>query len=345
MFIREGEVYQWRPKERRTKRKYLFLFDDVLVTARKDSKKSFGTKIVMRIGPGTSLKCALVANSSYYIKGVEFRLWNKSRMFVFFGKDPANALSWVRDIVYVMNGGRLPYKAVIDPATGEERDEGAERKDQELLRRIQQLKDESSHEVPENEEREQEMMRASGKDLLGGQEDDWSGFESGGTVHDLDLLTGGSASSSAPGSSDIAPASAVVTLQPTVVHDAHQAQTVAHHAGPGAAGFSSGAGPYAQTGLQGHGNFNQQGQVDNNLLPYNPFLNVGANPFDPFSTNSPVPQSETSQSDWSTMLERAVLDLCMMGKNTIMDLEQMRAMDSRYSSEGWPEDLGSAVSF
>jgi hypothetical protein len=129
LFIREGEVYQWRPKERRTKRKYLILFDDILVVCRKNNKKDFLTKIIFKLTSGT-LKCALVSNSSYYIKGVEFRLWNSNRMFVFFGKHPSNALSWVRDIVYCMHGGRLPYRGVVDPKTGEEIDAEGERKDQ-----------------------------------------------------------------------------------------------------------------------------------------------------------------------------------------------------------------------
>ena len=116
------------------KQKKEFWFDEINMLfcsnqKRKNSRTNFVTKIIFRLSTG-NLKCALVSNSTYYIKGVEFRIWNSTRMFVFFGKSPSNALSWVRDIVYTMNGGRIPYRPVIDPKTGEEIDAEGEKKDQ-----------------------------------------------------------------------------------------------------------------------------------------------------------------------------------------------------------------------
>mmetsp|Transcript_37248 Transcript_37248/g.58654 ORF Transcript_37248/g.58654 Transcript_37248/m.58654 type:complete len:708 (-) Transcript_37248:123-2246(-) len=297
IFIREGEVSQWRPKERGMKRKFLILFDDTLVVCRRNNRTSYVTKIIFRLTAGT-LKCALVSNSSYYIKGVEFRIWNKTRTFVFFGKSPSNALSWVRDIVYAMNGGRIPYRPVVDPKTGEEIDGEGEKKDKDLLKLMEKRRE---------EDRVSGGNKGKDADFLAGVNDrdsfkmPASGEDGGDLIPNFDPFSDAPASSS-----------------------------------------SSSSGGAQQ----------QQQQSQDDLVPYNPFLSVGNDPFNPFGTDGQQQQQfqqqqqqqqaqqeamlaaqqaqmqqQQQQPDWTMMLEKAAMDLCLFGKSTILDLEQMRELD------------------
>mmetsp|Transcript_19323 Transcript_19323/g.54257 ORF Transcript_19323/g.54257 Transcript_19323/m.54257 type:complete len:682 (-) Transcript_19323:45-2090(-) len=301
IFIREGPVYQWRPKQKIVKKKYLHLFSDMLVVSRKVNKKSFVTKIVMRLGPTKSLKSALVSNSSYYIKGVEFRVWNKNHMFVFFGTTPTTALSWVRDLVYTMRGGRLPYKPMVNPETGEEYDAEGERKDQELLRRMQELRQEDK--AP------QTGILNVGKDLLG--DDDWSGFEGGPVLQPVKSMD---PSILVPEEDD--------DKEATAAGNVPRSQSEVVGAGSGAS---------AEAGEEEAGDSKKN---RHSMLPYNPFLTVGSNPFDPFGSEESERRGGdaaagvgTSAQDWATLVEKAVVEVSMVGKNAILDLEQMRNLD------------------
>ena len=78
--------------------------------------------------------------------------------------------------------------------------------------------------------------------------------------------------------------------------------------------------------ISGLDTFNSGSQKQEELVPYNPFLSVGANPFNPFGSSD----SEAAPPDWATLLERATVELCLIGKSAILDLEQMRQLDSRF---------------
>jgi hypothetical protein len=54
-FMREGEVLQYNSKERRTKLKYFFLFNDVLLITKKEGKNKFWLKVYIGLRPGLKI--------------------------------------------------------------------------------------------------------------------------------------------------------------------------------------------------------------------------------------------------------------------------------------------------
>lgn len=101
-FQSEGEVLNYNTKERRTKLKYFFLFNDVLLITKREGPKKFWLKVYITLQP--TLKIADVPDSTYKVPNVEFRLYAPRRTFIFFCRTPANKESWINDIQSCING-------------------------------------------------------------------------------------------------------------------------------------------------------------------------------------------------------------------------------------------------
>jgi hypothetical protein len=67
---REGEIGVYNPKEKRTKRRYLFLFNDVLLITKKEGKTSYWLKVFVSLR--TSLRVEDVPDSQTPNRGMQF---------------------------------------------------------------------------------------------------------------------------------------------------------------------------------------------------------------------------------------------------------------------------------
>ena len=65
--FREGEVGVFNHKERRTKKRYLFLFNDILLITKKEGKKSYWLKIFISLK--SNLRIEDVPDSATRYKG------------------------------------------------------------------------------------------------------------------------------------------------------------------------------------------------------------------------------------------------------------------------------------
>jgi len=93
--ISEGEVGVFNHKERRTKRRYLFLFSDVLLITKKEGKSSYWLKIFVALGP--NLRVEDVPDTATRYK-VEFRIYALKRTIILFTQSEEEKLKWLKQI-------------------------------------------------------------------------------------------------------------------------------------------------------------------------------------------------------------------------------------------------------
>jgi len=104
-FIRQGEVGVYNQNERVTKRRYLFLFNDVLLITKQEAKKSFWLKVFISLR--SNLNVEDVPDSTTKHK-VEFRIYAPKRTFILFTRTVEEKHMWLREIrsaVSVLAGG------------------------------------------------------------------------------------------------------------------------------------------------------------------------------------------------------------------------------------------------
>merc|ERR1712137_377886 len=94
-FISEGEVGVFNHKERRTKRRYLYLFNDVLLVTKKEGKKSYWLKIFITLGP--SLRVEDVPDTATKYK-VEFRIYALKKTIIMFTRTEDEKHRWLEMI-------------------------------------------------------------------------------------------------------------------------------------------------------------------------------------------------------------------------------------------------------
>lgn len=137
-FIREGPILQWNPKERRHKPKYFFLFDQYLLVTKREGKKKYWLKVLIKLRP--SIKVVFVKNSSYHIPGVEFRVYAPKKSFIFFGKTPAHTQGWIADLLWCCQGAKTPRPTLPQEVrlTADEHKRRTQH-DEDLLLRMQNL--------------------------------------------------------------------------------------------------------------------------------------------------------------------------------------------------------------
>jgi len=92
-FISEGEIGVFNHKERRTKRRYLYLFNDVLLITKKEGKKSYWLKIFISLGP--SLRVEDVPDTATKYK-VEFRIYALKKTIILFSRTEDEKHRWLQ---------------------------------------------------------------------------------------------------------------------------------------------------------------------------------------------------------------------------------------------------------
>merc|ERR1712110_121943 len=92
-FISEGEIGVFNHKERRTKRRYLYLFNDVLLVTKKEGKKSYWLKIYISLGP--SLRVEDVPDTATKYK-VEFRIYALKKTIILFTRTEDEKHRWLQ---------------------------------------------------------------------------------------------------------------------------------------------------------------------------------------------------------------------------------------------------------
>jgi len=95
-FVNEGEVGIFNNKERRTKRRYLFLFNDVLLVTKKEGKRSFWLKVYISLR-SPNVKIEDVPDSATKYK-VEFRLYAPKKTIILFTQTEEQKLRWLKEI-------------------------------------------------------------------------------------------------------------------------------------------------------------------------------------------------------------------------------------------------------
>merc|ERR1712130_198991 len=94
-FISEGEIGVFNHKERRTKRRYLYLFNDVLLITKKEGKKSYWLKIYISLGP--TLRVEDVPDTATKYK-VEFRIYALKKTIILFTRTEDEKHRWLQMI-------------------------------------------------------------------------------------------------------------------------------------------------------------------------------------------------------------------------------------------------------
>lgn len=94
-FLRQGEVGVYNQNERVTKRRYLFLFNDVLLVTKQEAKKSFWLKVYISLR--SNLNVEDVPDSTTKHK-VEFRIYAPKRTFILFTRTVEEKQMWIREI-------------------------------------------------------------------------------------------------------------------------------------------------------------------------------------------------------------------------------------------------------
>lgn len=100
-FIRDGEIGLYNHKERRTKKRHLFLFNDVLLIAKNEGKNKFWLKVYISLR--TTLRIEDVPDTSTIYK-VEFRIYAPKRTFIMFTKSEPDKMAWIKDIKAAIAG-------------------------------------------------------------------------------------------------------------------------------------------------------------------------------------------------------------------------------------------------
>lgn len=95
-FINEGEVGVFNHKERRTKRRYLYLFSDVLLVTKKEGKRTYWLKIYISLKSST-IRIEDVPDSATRHK-VEFRIYAPKKTIILFTQTEEQKLRWIREI-------------------------------------------------------------------------------------------------------------------------------------------------------------------------------------------------------------------------------------------------------
>jgi I/LWEQ domain/PH domain len=102
-FLREGPLKQWSEKQKRVKKKYMFLFSDCLLVCRKDSKSKFWLKIFCYL---SSIRDVQFVPGKAYGKtpDTELRIHTAKKTLVLFAASKIEADTWVRDLNYARGG-------------------------------------------------------------------------------------------------------------------------------------------------------------------------------------------------------------------------------------------------
>jgi len=95
-FINEGEVGVFNHKERRTKRRYLYLFNDVLLVTKKEGKRTYWLKIYISLR-SSSIRVEDVPDSATRHK-VEFRIYAPKKTIILFTQTEEQKLRWIKEI-------------------------------------------------------------------------------------------------------------------------------------------------------------------------------------------------------------------------------------------------------
>jgi len=96
-FIREGNINVWDDKKNKMKKRYTFLFNDVMLFTKKEKGKKFWLRVHVSL---RSKNCNIedMPNTN------QFRLNCKSRTFIIQAADPQLKKAWVEDISGSISG-------------------------------------------------------------------------------------------------------------------------------------------------------------------------------------------------------------------------------------------------
>lgn len=109
-FLREGRIKQYSPRQKRVKKKYMFLFSDCLLITRRDSSKRYQMKIF----------CFLRAIQGVRLIGIrpkrtewEFHLHTGKKNLIFFAISRVEAEAWIEAIEYARAGSQGPVPSSV----------------------------------------------------------------------------------------------------------------------------------------------------------------------------------------------------------------------------------------
>mmetsp|Transcript_34295 Transcript_34295/g.58726 ORF Transcript_34295/g.58726 Transcript_34295/m.58726 type:complete len:371 (+) Transcript_34295:40-1152(+) len=115
-FIKEGEVGVFNHKERRTKKRYLFLFNDILLITKKEGKKSYWLKIFISLK--SNLRIEDVPDSATRYK-VEFRIYAPKKTIILFTAAEEEKIRWIKEIRECIENSTGKKSATFDPNTSD----------------------------------------------------------------------------------------------------------------------------------------------------------------------------------------------------------------------------------
>eukprot|EP01121_Diplochlamys_sp_Union-15-3_P011194 TRINITY_DN3214_c0_g1_i1.p1 TRINITY_DN3214_c0_g1~~TRINITY_DN3214_c0_g1_i1.p1 ORF type:complete len:197 (-),score=33.17 TRINITY_DN3214_c0_g1_i1:471-1061(-) len=100
-FVREGPILLWNDKEKRKKKRYLFLFNDTLLITKPEGKRKYWLRVLIALSSGTTQ-----AQDTDYVGGdyPEFRLHCRTRAFAFFTVSLTEKQIWIQDINAAIKG-------------------------------------------------------------------------------------------------------------------------------------------------------------------------------------------------------------------------------------------------